>query len=103
MSTCHTQPNGQWMLKADQQKPLTVRRLDACMLQGILARCMQSTSNVPLWRLYAKQECCQGPSSDLEYEREILVVRLSLTLCYRWTADLSSSGDCLTEHLGSQL
>ena len=43
------------------------------MLQGILARCMQRTSNVPLWRLYAKQECCPGPSSDLEYEREIMV------------------------------
>ncbi|CAK0783362.1 hypothetical protein CVIRNUC_006561 [Coccomyxa viridis] len=39
---------------------------------GILARCMQRTSNVPLWRLYAKQECCPGPSSDLEYEREIM-------------------------------
>lgn len=43
------------------------------LLQGILARCMQSTSNVPLWRLYAKQEWCEGPSSDLEYEREMLV------------------------------
>lgn len=51
------------------------------LLQGILARCMQSTSNVPLWRLYAKQECCEGPSSDLEYEREILVYILSLSLC----------------------
>jgi hypothetical protein len=49
------------------------------LLQGILARCMQRTSNVPLWRLYAKQECCQGPSSDLEYEREMLV-RLILLL-----------------------
>lgn len=43
------------------------------LLQGILARCMQRSSNVPLWRLYAKQEWCEGPSSDLEYEREMLV------------------------------
>ncbi len=48
------------------------------LLQGILARCMQGTSNVPLWRLYAKQECCEGPSSDLEYERDMLVHILSL-------------------------
>ena len=48
------------------------------LVQGILARCMQSTSNVPLWRLYAKQECCRGPSSDLEYERELLVTLLLL-------------------------
>ena len=60
-------------------KPRDVLPWDECkfvacvMLQGILARCMQRTSNVPLWRLYAKQECCPGPSSDLEYEREIMV------------------------------
>ena len=50
------------------------------LLQGILARCMQRTSNVPLWKLYAKQECCQGPSSDLEYEREMLVRLMFLSL-----------------------
>ena len=50
------------------------------LLQGILARCMQRTSNVPLWRLYAKQECCEGPSSDLEYEREMLVRLMFLSL-----------------------